>query len=816
MNKRERYEKHEVRRGMSRRGLLQLGGATIAGIWIAGGDPASAFGAGATAHPLAATATPEDFAGVRTRWREMLLGDDSLDPDMPEVRAVVDRIDRTASAHLTSMERGVERTSLWADLPFPEDANNKARLVYSVSLRKTYERIRSLANAYALPSAAHFGDLELRSAIFDGLRWLVETKYFHGVVRRGNWYNWQIGAPLALLPTALLMYDEIDPTLFEESMSAIDFQQPVPTMRGANLIWTSQVVAQRGALVEDAEKLTIARDRIPDALKVVTEGNGIYPDGSLIQHDRHAYTGGYGQAMLKATSRLLFILAGSPWALGGRGLDNIVNWGIEGFAPWVRKGAMPGAVRGRVIARPSRPDHEVGLSGTLSLMWLAHSADEDRARILRGHVRHTIDDHYGNIFDTSELSSIAGAKRIQRDSTIEPLPPENRCIQYAYMDRTLHVRPGFTFVLAMSSNRIYTYELDNQENLRGWHTGSGMQYLHNDDAAHYEEDFWPTVDHTRLPGTTVPAGLRETGAGANFRSVYHWAGGVATGGAGVSGMQFQTYSETEQDAAPTGRKSWFLFDDVILALGAGIRSSSGEAVESIAENRRILDPAQRFVVDGVEHGPTDGESESDGAWAHLEGRAPTAGIGYVLGDTARIKREARTGAWADVNTNPAEFDDTPIQAEYATIWFDHGVDPSDASYVYTLLPGATAVETAAYAADPGFTVLSNTRQVQAARWGGTLGLNVWERGAPAIDGVSCSGPACVLLVQDADRLSFAVSDPTHRAAAVTVRIERTLTEVASDERVSVRRMHGITEIDVDLAGAGGQRIAADFLLGNRG
>ncbi|WP_162181578.1 polysaccharide lyase 8 family protein, partial [Glycomyces tenuis] len=763
-----------------------------------------------TTEDPATTATPGDFATVRDRWREMLLGGDALDLDVPEIRAVVDGIDSAAEQYLEDMDLTADRAFLWPDLDFGPDDD-----AHSLHVQKSYERLRSLANAYALPAAELHGDAGLLDVVLEGLDWMNEHRYYAGVKQPGNWYNWQIGAPQALLPIALMLFDQITAPRLEKNMAAIDSILPAPEKHGVNLLWTSQIVAQRGALVEDAAKLALARDAIPEALRVVTEGNGIYPDGSLIQHSRHPYTGGYGRAMLNASSRLLPLLVGTPWALGGEARDNIVNFALDGFAPWIRKGAVPGAVRGRGVSRRTSTDHAAGLNGTLSMMWLARSVDDDRARLLRGAVRHTIDDHYGDIFDTTELSSVVEAKRIENDPDIVPLPPEPRCIQYAYMDRSLHIRPGFTFALAMSSNRIYAYESINKENLHGWYTGSGMQYLHNDDAAHYEEKFWPTVDAARLPGTTVPRVSRRDSAGANFRSQYHWAGGVATGTFGVSGMQSQIYSNIDQSAAPTARKSWFMFDDVIVATGAFIRSSNGYPIESIAENRRVLDPGQRFVVDGAEIGADAGTVPvGAGSWAHLAGATPTAGIGYVLAGEAKALRETRTGTWADINKNHNYIDDTPETAEYAAIWFDHGVDPDDASYVYTLLPGATADETAAYAADPDVEVLSNTRQVQAARWGGTLGLNVWERGAPAVDGVACSGPACVLIVKDGDKLTVAVSDPTHRAESATVTIDRTMTRISADDRMTVTDTSPTT-IDVDLSGSDGQRIAAEFRIGNR-
>ena len=37
----------------------------------------------------------------------------------------------------------------------------------------------------------------------------------------------------------------------------------------------------------------------------------------------------------------------------------------------------------------------------------------------------------------------------------------------------------------------------------------------------------------------------------------------------------------------TGKKSWFMFDDEIVCLGAGITSTDSRAIETTVENRKI-------------------------------------------------------------------------------------------------------------------------------------------------------------------------------------------------------------------------------------
>src|SRR5271169_4213153 len=82
------------------------------------------------------------------------------------------------------------------------------------------------------------------------------------------------------------------------------------------------------------------------------------------------------------------------------------------------------------------------------------------------------------------------------------------------MDRVVHLAPGFGLGLSMSSSRVLTYESIHGENVNGWHTGEGMLYLYNPDLTQFDDDFWPTVDPHRLPGTTIDVSqIREPASG---------------------------------------------------------------------------------------------------------------------------------------------------------------------------------------------------------------------------------------------------------------------------------------------------------------
>jgi len=104
--------------------------------------------------------------------------------------------------------------------------------------------------------------------------------------------------------------------------------------------------------------------------------------------------------------------------------------------------------------------------------------------------------------------------------------------------------------------------------------------------------------------------------------------------------------------------------------------------------------------------------------------------------------------------------------------FDHGVNPTDSSYAYALLPNMTSYETAEYANNSPVEILSNTGSVQAVRHNelGITSIVFWEAGS--FEGITVSEPLIVMLKEGATETTLAVSDPTQKLTGATVTIDR--------------------------------------------
>ena len=195
------------------------------------------------------------------------------------------------------------------------------------------------------------------------------------------------------------------------------------------------------------------------------------------------------------------------------------------------------------------------------------------------------------------LYALTSVKAIVSNSSIVAVSDQTLHRTFASMDRVVHQRPEYAFGISMFSSRIYNYESINNENLHGWYTGSGMTYLYTaQDYGQYSDSYWPTVDPYRLPGNTVDKMIRANGSNQDSNSSKNWVGGVTLDGIyGASGMD---QAEVALPSTLTAKKSWFMFDDELVALGAGITDTSTNAVETTIENRKISG-SEALTVNGT-------------------------------------------------------------------------------------------------------------------------------------------------------------------------------------------------------------------------
>ncbi|WP_056396440.1 polysaccharide lyase 8 family protein [Massilia sp. Root418] len=784
-------------------------------------------------------ALADDFDDMRAKWLLRAAGGAAADTGDREIAAQLKLDDANAQRYWSTMQTAPDRAALWPDL---------ASTTVSAHVTSAYRRLAAMAAVYASPHSTLRGNAALGAAVVDGLDWMSRHRYTAGRAAYNNWWDWQIGGPMALNEAVMAVRGLLAPDQLERCLAAIDFHVPDPAWRtnpggtlsrteetGANRLDKAFVAIMRGVNGKHAAKIAQGRDAISKALPYVSSGDGFYTDGSFVQHSYVSYIGGYGVVIMADVAALYYVLNGSPWQLADPNAGLPFDWSMQAYRPFIYDGAMMDMQRGRSISREFYSDHSVGRTVVGTMAELAQvlppAQGAQLKAVLKGWMQR--DRTFGASYFTPVATALPGIyaglpayqmgllKALQKDAALAPLAEAVETRYYPATDRAVQRRPGHAFALANFSKRISSFESGNGENLRGWWTGVGTHYLYNADQTQFSGDFWPTVDAWRMPGTTTD----HSGGGTPEKWKLYANDKAAVGGAELAGrhaaigMDFSTSAWS--DRGLQGKKAWFLFGDRVVAVGSAI--SATKPVETIVENRKLnADGSNALTVNGARQPATAGWSHAlpKTKWAHLAGSVPGADIGYVFPDAPTVQglRETRTGVWRDINV---EGSTKPVSARYLSLALPHGASPTDGAYTFILLPNRSAAQVAAFAATNPVRVAERSASATAVTDSalGLTGLVFWEDAAKTVKVagrpyLASDRKAAVVVQQDGAGLQLAVSDPTQENTdTIHLELHRSASAVLShDPAITVQQLSPTIKLTVAVKGSAGKSYQASFKL----
>lgn len=712
---------------------------------------------------LAGNLRADPFDTLRLYWQNQLTGTNISSSTLAS-RA------NTANSYWGTLNTNSSRTNLWSDLPLGGTSAN---------LTASFSRLEQMALAWASPGCSLQGNSSLATAIAGGLDWLAANAYTATASEYDNWWDWEIGGPQQFNNAVVLMYPALTATELTNYNNSVDHFSP-PTKSwdtGANLTDKCKVVLLRAIIGKNSTKMGLGQTNLSPVFPYVTNSDGFYRDGSFVQHSVIAYTGTYGNVLLSDVAQLVNLLNGSTWQITDPNLTNVYNWVTSSFEPLIYNGAMMDMMRGRAISRSSETEFSDGGGVIASVRSIANFAPAATA---------------------AAFTNWANSPQVGPGQ-----------YQFASMDRVVALRSGFGVGLSMSSSRIANYESINNENLHGWFTGDGMTYLYlGGTDTQFTGDFWPTVDPYHLPGTTVEVFARVNAAGQSTTTGQTWVGGAQVANTyGAAGMSLAANATTL-----VAKKSWFMLDNEIVCLGAGITCGGGYEIDTTVEDRLLgPSPTANFTVNGTAYGPVMGWSASltNASWCALDG---VAGY-YFPGGATNLQASfvTNTGSWSQINTG---YSTNLYTDDYLKLWYNHGLKPTNAAYAYVVVPNATASSMSSYAANPDMVVLTNTPTVQAASKPtlGVVAANFWVDGTNAADLITVNRKASVITWETFSGISMGVSDPTQtNKATITVTLNRAATSTLSaDPGVTVVQLSPQIMLSVNVNGSLGQTYQASF------
>lgn len=759
-------------------------------------------------HPVMSAST-DDFIRMRHNFRDRCaLGTLDYDPSEPAMRIYLDDLALQAQDYWSTMRK--DTSFLWDSLRLL--TNVPAYTPFHV--HNSYRRLETMTRAWAYPGCRFYGNDSLLQDIRFGLRTLYTYAYNENTPICGNWWEWRIGNTETYANIVSILYAQLTPEeirQFERGASrhVRDFARH-GNMTYANLADICRNLFLIGVLTDNEDDIRaalhcaipafvdtttpqqrIAANQAHDQIlreqapyrhdHIVWKKEGLYEDGTFIQHIAIPYIGTYGQSMIRLTATWVAVLDGTDFHIPQSICQVLPTWITKTYIPALYKGEVMLMFMGRGNARnPYRSARSMALDILESSTLIADTVVRQRVRHICADMIAT-DRHYLSIYEDmtplpvfKPLLDSAGS---MADSTADP---DVFSIVLAAGDRVIHQTDRFRFGLAMSSNRIGKYEAfirtDKSENNYAWYTGDGMTYIYTPvDPMQYWQ-YIPRMNHYRVPGTTVELTPREYCA-SNMILFDHQPRIADIGRAGGATLHNRYASAMMQLLASrsdlVAKKSWFCFDNEVVCLGADICLSKDQEVITTVENRQY--PRTMYINDR----PCTPHEQT---FRHVKTAYIDSTGGYFFPQSVSLHANISDSGFCE-------------------LWLSHGVAPQQASYQYVLLPQMTRTEVQQYARHPQIRILSNTPALQAVAKPALqlVAANFWQSGS--VEGIHSDGPAAVLYRHCGDTLYLNISDPTWDRAEQCISVHGTYQLLSSvpDDNIQLTHTNRQTYIHLNTA-----------------
>ncbi len=625
------------------------------------------------------------FDQLRDNWEDISLANKRYQPSDAQMKAFLGRLDAGIDSSLKNWVEPTEQAkTIFKDIDFSKSSH----------LTTVYRRLEQMAQVIENSDSKYYHDRSLIDVVKAGMKWLYSNVYNEQKEITDNWWDYEIGTPRAVINTLIYMFpyfsqEEIltytkpiskfvpDPTIIRKTIN-----KATPAV-GGNQTDLSKVAILEGALREDADRVRAGAQGLTTIMKFVDKGEGFYKDGSFIDHTNVAYTGAYGNVLIEGFSQLLPVIQSTDFALKDEQTNILYEWIEKAFMPILVRGELMDMTRGRSISRATGESHVQAMEILRSLVRIAESAQPVQKAKLLSFVKAqlTSDTFYDNYKGLKSYKDIDLVNKLLADNQIAAEVAKDSIAAFNNMDKFVYrnAQEGFTFALSMHSSRTQNYEDMNNENRKGWYTADGMSYLYNGDLSHYSNNYWPTVDHYRLSGTTTTKDKREDGSGeVTLASDFVGASQLGNRLATIA-MDFNNWNKSL-----TARKAWIVLGNKIVFLGTDIKHQSAQGAVTTIENRKLLTGENyKYYINGQQVDLSKEVATDQTKSFYMTNGKDNQSIGYVFLNqlSTRAKLDHRTGKWSDINYNQSK---ETVKNSFVTLW--HEQPQTTSNYAYVLVP----------------------------------------------------------------------------------------------------------------------------------
>ena len=549
------------------------------------------------------------------------------------------------------------------------------------------KRTKELAMAYLNQNNEYYTNDSLKKAYNKAIEYFMDIGY----LPKNNWYN-HIGYPTAVAIGHLLIgdytYTEM-PELYGKIVDYLNWRYERRAIRyshATDVLNTIEIHIPHIVIDKNTFRLNTLIEEILLQIEIAdpnkkwevkylggkrtyNRNSGIEADYSFSAHNRfgrQTYHSGYGIQYIKSLSNFFYFFDGTSYQLPEWAYNNFSKYLVYGYS-WAFHNKVNdnstigrGITRNRGISSPFQPINYLKTSPPLK----------------------------------SKLQSLVN--RMKNGETESDHLKGNKF--FWRTDRMVQRNKDFHCSVKMSSKRTVGPESGNNEGINNYYAGSGVTNLMrrgNEYANYYAYFFNPR----KFPGTTVEQNTRalplvDWGEGGNNGSDF--SGGASNNENGLCGM-------IHKKKGVKAYKSWFMFKDEILALGAGIEQKNGthNVVTTINQSQKFEDISYKKENGSMEklgNNPVNGSKENNIQWVFHDN------IAYFpasKNQPIKLSQSFQTKQVYGVNRSLNLF----------SLEIDHGVNPQSQSYAYIIKPNIALSEVDDF--ESPFKILKNDTKIQA-------------------------------------------------------------------------------------------------------
>ncbi len=625
--------------------------------------------------------------------------------------------------------------NLWEDLSDFSNTN---------TITQNYRRLLVLAKAFRQKDCKYYKSQKLLDIISRGFEFLHNRVYNKNYeTYYGNWWDWELGTPITILNILCL----VDLPNQEKYLDVVEFFCPDPrySMQRANRETITSVGANRVDSVKRAVLMGICKGdkeiisdaisclfdvlKILDITKIPEITDGFYSDYSFIQHSNIPYTGTYGNVLLSGIAEILLILKDEAEVLLK---DNEVIYDIieNSFMPIIYNGYSFDMVNGRGATRENFQSRGFGVEIISSIAMFSIFAPLDYARKFKEFVKYQISKIGFDILEKHIKSTFVLniLRDIYADNGVYSKKPINKTYAYNVMERMICIRDDFTVGISLNSKRIKPYEFMLGENKKGYHSSDGAYYIYTEDTA-FDDNYIATLNPNRIPGTTIFDEKYEDGAMENPQK------NAISNVLSVSNFYGVSCIELNKENGLFARKSFFVLDDKIVALGSKISKNTKTIVDTKKYKSKPLVFNDFYYIDGT---------------------------AYFSKDKIEVCEYEEKRSFFDINDHGSK---KVLSQKYNSLIINH--EKAD-EYAYIIAPKMPLEDVENYAKNIDIEILENSSEIHAIKYKNMTFINFWSKGK--YDLVETNAPISVCIIENDYELDVTLSDTSKEFDKITVKI----------------------------------------------